>query len=67
MKKIQVTIRRDGTQRIEVMGAGGDECIAFTEELEKRLGEAASPRELKPEYHSGSEVAPERETEHEGS
>jgi hypothetical protein len=51
MKKIRITIRKDGTQQIEVEGAVGPECVEFTRELEKRLGTPLGPRQLKPEYH----------------
>ena len=30
MKKMKITIRKDGTQKIEVLGAVGDECVTFT-------------------------------------
>ncbi|NLN91947.1 MAG: DUF2997 domain-containing protein [Candidatus Hydrogenedens sp.] len=51
MKKMQVTIHKDGTQRIEVLGAEGKTCIEFTHGLEKRLGIPIGERELKPEYY----------------
>lgn len=47
MKKMKITIHKDGTQKVEVLGAVGEECVELTRELEERLG----PRELKPEYH----------------
>lgn len=50
MKKIRVTIHKDGTQKIEVLGATGTECLEFTRELEKRLGKLEGERVLKPEY-----------------
>src|SRR4030095_4362664 len=34
MKKIKVTLRRDGSQDVEVLGASGDECVRFTRDLE---------------------------------
>ena len=55
MKKIKITIRKDGTQKIEVLGAQGEECIEFTEELEKRLGSGVGERKLKPEYRERAE------------
>ena len=62
MKKMKITLRKDGTQKIEVLNAVGDECLAFTRELEARLGAPAGERELKPEYHeSDTEVVPEHE------
>lgn len=59
MKKMKITIRKDGTQKIEVLGAVGDECVAFTEEIERRLGKQEGERELKPEFE-----ATEAESEH---
>jgi hypothetical protein len=58
MKKIQITLHRDGTQKVEVVGAVGAECLELTRELEKRLGTPMGERVLKPEF----EVA-ESETE----
>ncbi|NWG11925.1 MAG: DUF2997 domain-containing protein [Acidobacteria bacterium] len=58
MKKIKITIHRDGTQKLEVLGAGGAECLEFTRQLEKRLGAQEGERVLKPEYHEA-----ERQTE----
>lgn len=49
MKKIKITLRQDGTQKVEVIGAVGDECVEFTRELEQRLGSPLGERELKPE------------------
>jgi len=51
MKKMKITLHQDGTQKVEVLGATGPECIQFTRELEQRLGSALGERELKPEYH----------------
>jgi len=62
MKKIKITLHPDGTQKVEVLGAVGDECLAFTAELEKRLGTQVGERQLKPEYH---ETEAERERNHE--
>ncbi len=67
MKKIQVTIRKDGTQKIEVLGAIGSECCELTRELERRLGTTEGARTLKPEYHeSVAEQEIERQQETEG-
>ncbi len=49
MKKIKVTLHKDGTQHIEALGATGEECIEFTRELEQRLGTPVGERTLKPE------------------
>lgn len=51
MRKIKVTLKPDGTQRVEVEGASGPECLDLTRELERRLGRAEGERTLKPEYH----------------
>jgi hypothetical protein len=59
MKKMKITIHKDGTQKVEVVGAVGDGCVQFTQELEKRLGSPLGNRELKPEYYEA-----EHETEH---
>jgi hypothetical protein len=62
MKKMKITIHKDGTQKVEVLGAVGDSCVQFTQELEKRLGTPLGPRELKPEYHE-TETESERDYE----
>jgi hypothetical protein len=65
MKKIKVTLHKDGTQDIEVLGATGESCVEFTRELEERLGAPQGERELKPEYHEAeTELEGERELEH---
>jgi len=64
MKKIKITLHKDGTQKIEVLGAVGESCKEFTEALEKRLGTQEGERVLKPEYHeTESEVERDREVE----
>lgn len=64
MKKIKVTIHKDGTQHVEVLGAVGETCVEFTRELEKRLGAPIGEREFKPEFHEvESEVERDREVE----
>ena len=50
MKKIKITIRKDGSHDIDVIDAEGDECLAFTRPLEERLGTLAGERTLKSEY-----------------
>ncbi len=62
MKKIKITIHKDGTQKVEVLGAVGADCVQFTQELEKRLGSPIGERELKPEYHE-SETETEQDYE----
>lgn len=56
MKKIKIRIGRDGTQSIEVIGAQGDECVAFTAALEARLGKREGKRKVKPEFDSDGDV-----------
>jgi len=64
MKKIKITLHKDGTQKVEVLGAVGEECVQFTKELERRLGTPLGERELKPEYHeTESEVERQREVD----
>ena len=41
MKKIKITLFKDGTEKLEVLGASGDDCLKFTKELEERLGNKA--------------------------
>ena len=50
MKRIKITIAKDGTQKVEVLGAHGKECVKFTEKLEERLGVPVGERTLKPEF-----------------
>lgn len=62
MKKIQITLHKDGTQKVEVLGAVGAECLEFTRVLEKRLGAPLGDRVLKPEYEmTEQEVEQQRE------
>lgn len=63
MKKMKITIRKDGTQTVEVLGTSGEGCLEFTRQLEQRLGIQDGERELKPEY---CEVETEVEREREG-
>jgi len=64
MRKIKITLRKDGTQNIEVLGGSGETCLELTGALEKRLGTQAGEREFKPEYHQAEqEQERQRETE----
>ena len=64
MKKIRITLFKDGTQRLEVLGASGDECLSFSRDLEERLGLPAGERTLKPEHEAAAkETDLEREDE----
>jgi len=56
MKKMKITVRKDGTQKVEVLNASGDECLAFTKEMERRLGTQDGERELKPEFEQAENV-----------
>ena len=38
MRKIKTMLHSDGTQKVEILGAVGENCVEFTGELEKRLG-----------------------------
>ena len=64
MKKIKIILHKDGTQKIEVLGATGESCLEFTRPLEERLGVQVGERGLKEEYHeSEQEVERDREVE----
>ena len=64
MRKIKVTIHKDGTQQVEVLGETGPDCLEFTRELEERLGKQEGQRVLKPEYEmTEHESEPEQEVE----
>lgn len=56
MRKIRVTIARDGTQRIEVLDSAGPDCVDFTRDLERRLGKPRGERTLKPEHSAESDA-----------
>lgn len=60
MKKMKIVLSPDGTQKIEVLGVEGGECLEFTRVLEERLGVQAGERVLKEEY---DENAAQREEE----
>lgn len=63
MKKMKITLHKDGTQKVEVIGASGGDCLEFTKALEARLG-TAGERVLKPEYEeTEAEVERDREEE----
>jgi len=64
MKKMRIILHKDGTQKIEVMGAAGADCLEFTRELEQRLGAQHGERVLKPEFDEAErEVERDREVE----
>ena len=59
MKKMIITIHKDGTQKVEVVGAVGDACVELTHQLENRLGVQVGERTLKPEYELEEETEAE--------
>ncbi len=66
MKKIRITLRRDGTQIVEVLDAVGPDCREFSRAFEERLGIPEGDRVFKPEYYeSDSESEHEQDYEQE--
>jgi len=64
MKKIKITIHKDGTQKVEALGVVGDSCVELTRSFEERLGEVEGERVCKPEYEmTEQEHEPDREYE----
>ena len=64
MKKIKVTIHKDGAQHVEVLNAVGESCEDLTRTLEQRLGKQEGERVLKPEHHEEEHIVETgRETE----
>jgi len=61
MKKIRITLHKDGTQRVEVLGAQGADCVEFTRQLEQRLGKPIGERTIKPEYHAAEQQTERQE------
>lgn len=57
MKKITVTIGRDGSTKVEADGYSGGECLEATKAIEAALGEV-DERETKPEMYGEACVAP---------
>jgi hypothetical protein len=64
MRTIRITLARDGSTRLEVLGDSGEHCLDFTAELERRLGAVVGERQYKPEFHE-PEPEPEPEPEEE--
>lgn len=62
MRKIKVTIHKDGTQHVEVLNGNGESCLDLTRALENRLGKPEGERVYKQEYHETEQVV---ETDHE--
>jgi hypothetical protein len=50
MKKMNITIDKDGKTSIQVGGARVDECLEFTKLVEKAVGEVKE-RTLTEDYH----------------
>lgn len=65
MKRMKITIAKDGTQKVEVLGAQGEECIKFSQKLEERLGVQVGERMRKPECERESEHIEESEQQRE--
>jgi hypothetical protein len=64
MKKIKITLHKDGTQKVEALGVVGESCLELTKALEHRLGVEEGGRTLKPEFEiEPSELESEREQE----
>jgi hypothetical protein len=64
MAKIRITIRKDGTQKIEALETQGEGCLKLTEGFEKRLGTVIGERTLKPEFHEEpAEIQKDHEVE----
>ena len=51
MKTIQITLRKDGTQKVEALNCTGPEGKDLTRVYEERLGTPEGERTLKAEYH----------------
>lgn len=62
MKKMTITIKRDGRTEIRVQGAEGVECLAFTKAMETALG-AVQTRELTADYEKEPVTVRVNETE----
>lgn len=63
MRKIRITMNKDGQTRLEVLGDSGEHCLEFTRELERRLGSVEGERGYKEEFR---EQESEQEQEGEG-
>jgi methylaspartate ammonia-lyase len=63
MKKIKITLHKDGTQTIEVLGSKGSECVEFTKQLEERLGDKVGERVFKPEFHLEDWITSKKKSE----
>lgn len=64
MKKIKITIRKDGTQKVEAVDVVGDSCVELTRSFENRLGKVEGERVYKPE-HEMTEQEHEQDREYE--
>lgn len=65
MRKMRITLHKDGTQTIEVLGFKGSGCVEFTKQLEERLGTPIAERTLKPEYYENEGNLTEQQFESE--
>ena len=50
MKKVKITIRKDGTQKVEAVDVVGESCVELTRSFEQRLGKVVGERVYKPEH-----------------
>ena len=57
MKKMRITLHKDGTQKLDVLDAVGEDCRTFTKAMETRLGVQSGDRVLKPEHHETEDVS----------
>ena len=51
MKKVTVTVNRDGTVEVDVNGVQGSSCQNYTEAVRKALGGEVIKDEKKPEFY----------------
>ena len=64
MRKVKITIRKDGTQKIEAVNVVGDSCVELTRSFEERLGRVEGERAFKPEHDmTEDEIEQDREYE----
>ena len=59
MEKINITIARDGSVKLELNGFTGGKCMEATKALETLLGGEVIERELTSEYYAAEEVKQE--------
>jgi hypothetical protein len=62
MARTVITLRKDGSQSVEVLDAAGPDCLRITEGYEKRAG-VVLDRRLKDSYHEEPPVVVETTVE----